>query len=298
MRGGAPDFPRLDGRRHVQAQVDEREILEIVGRHNAGLGGVIAILEEVQTACGYLPEEALRIVAKETGRSMVDLYGVATFYRSFSLRPRGKHLVCVCLGTACHVRGAPRVAEEFERQLGVKAGETTENKEFTLDTVNCLGACALGPVTVIDGRYLAKVQTSRAKQLLEDARRGASPGETGEDTRVFPIEASCPLCNRSLMDAGVALDGHPSIRITVSFDHRHGSLRLSSLYGSSTIRADCEVPPGDVATFYCPHCHEGLTATARCALCEAPMASLLVRGGGTVHICSRRGCAGHMLDIR
>ena len=280
------------------AMVDEHEVLVIVGGHNADCGGVIAILEEVQAAYGYLPEEALRIVARETGRSMVDLYGVATFYRSFSLRPRGKHLVCVCLGTACHVRGAARVAEEFERQLGVKAGETTEDKEFTFETVNCLGACALGPVAVIDGQYFSKVQTSRVRQLIEEARRGGSPGETGADTRVFPIEASCPLCNRSLMDAGVALDGYPSIRVAVSFDHRTGSLRLSSLYGSPTVQMDCEAPPGSVATLHCPHCHAAFTPRAHCALCEAPMAPLLVRGGGTVHICSRRGCNGHMLDIR
>jgi NADH-quinone oxidoreductase subunit E len=108
---------------------------------------------------------------------MVDIYGVARFYRSFSLKPRGKHLICACLGTACHVRGAPSVVEEFERQLNIKAGQTTADKEFTLETVNCLGACALGPIVVVDNHYFSNVDMAKVKHILEKVRVGLSPAE-------------------------------------------------------------------------------------------------------------------------
>ena len=127
------------------------DIEKIAQKHNNELGGVIAILEEIQSKYSYLPEKALKTVAQETGRSLVDIYGVATFYKYFSLKPRGEHLVSVCLGTACHVRQGPVIAKEFENQLGIRAGETTSNREFSLDTVNCLGACARGPIVVVDG---------------------------------------------------------------------------------------------------------------------------------------------------
>ncbi len=95
---------------------------QIVDKHRGERGELIAILEEIQAKYSYLPEEALRVVAERTGRSLIDIYGVATFYSWFSLKPRGKHLVTCCLGTACHVRGAPRIADELARQLGVRAG--------------------------------------------------------------------------------------------------------------------------------------------------------------------------------
>ena len=147
-------------------------IRRIVEGHRGARGELIAILEEIQSEEGYLPEEALREVAGSTGRSMVDIFGVATFYRSFSLRPRGKHLICACLGTACHVRGAPMVVEEFERQLGIKAGETTPDGRYTLDTVNCLGACALGPVVVVKGEYFPNVSTTKVKRILKATEPG------------------------------------------------------------------------------------------------------------------------------
>jgi NADH-quinone oxidoreductase subunit E len=147
-------------------------VTRILARHHGAHGAVIAVLEEVQREYGYLPEEGLRIVADRTGRSLVDLYAVATFYRSFSLRPRGKHLICACLGTACHVRGAPMVAEELERRLGIKVGQTTPDREITLETVNCLGACALGPIVVADGHYFANVNAARVGRILKDVRSG------------------------------------------------------------------------------------------------------------------------------
>ena len=117
-----------------------RTIDEILSKHRNNHGGLISILQEAQSAYGYLPREALECIADRTDRSLVEVYSVATFFRAFSLKPRGKHLVCVCTGTACHVRGASRIFDELTRVLGVQSGETTEDGRFTLETVNCLGA--------------------------------------------------------------------------------------------------------------------------------------------------------------
>ena len=152
--------------------VDLDLLRRIVERHSGRRGALIAVLEDIQDEYGYLPETTLRIVAERMGLSLVDVYGVATFYRSFSLQPRGKHLIRVCVGTACHVRGAPMVVEELERRLGVGAGETTPDREFTLETVNCLGACALGPIVVLDGRYFPNVNAAKVKGILKKARAG------------------------------------------------------------------------------------------------------------------------------
>ena len=273
------------------------DILRILEKHTEDKGRLIAILEEIQDEYGYLPEKSLQIVSNETGCSMVDVYGVATFYRSFSLTPRGKHLIYACLGTACHVRGAPRIVEELERQLGIKAGQTTEDKEFTLETVNCLGACALGPVVVIDGNYFSQVRKSRVSQLLDGARNGFGKRRIEDDERIFPINVSCPHCNRSLKDETFAIDGQPSIRVTISSDHKRGWLRLSCLYGSYNFASEFEVSTGSVVTFLCPHCDVEFPSTLDCSVCAAPMVPMLVDGGGIVQICSRRGCKNHLLDL-
>jgi len=277
--------------------VNSTDILRILEKHTEDKGKLIAVLEEIQDEYGYLPEESLRIVSKETGRSLVDLYGVATFYRSFTLKPRGKHFVCACLGTACHIRGAPRVVEELERQLGIKAGRTTEDKEFTLETVNCLGACALGPIVVIDGRYFSQVRKSRISQLLDDARNGFGKLHIEKDERIFPIHVSCPHCNRSLKDETFSIDGHPSIFVTISSSHKKGWLRLSCLYGSYNFACEFDVPTDAVVSFICPHCKVEFHSTLDCSICAAPMVPMLVDGGGIVQICSRRGCKNHLLDL-
>lgn len=261
------------------------------------LGGLISLLERIQAKYNYLPQEALREVSEETGRSLVDIYGVATFYRAFSLKPRGKHLVSVCLGTACHVRGGPMIAEEFERQLGICAGETTQDEEFTLETVNCLGACALGPVAVVDGKYFTNVRRAQINDILKQALTGLDEIDTATDKRVFPVEVSCPRCNHSLMDTSHLIDGCPSIRATISFGKEHGWLCLSSLYGSYSVASEYPIPEGIIVHFFCPHCHGELLGTSNCPECGAPMVRMTVRGGGMIQICSRRGCKGHMLDV-
>jgi len=281
----------------TQEDADSTSILKILEKHNDDRDGLIAILEEIQSQYGYLSEKALRAVSDSTKRSLVDVYGVATFYRSFSLKPRGKHLVCACLGTACHVRGAPRIVEELRQRLGIEAGETTADKEFTLETVNCLGACALGPVVVIDGHYFSKVRKSSIGRLLDEARRGFDKTELDKDKRIFPIDVNCPCCNRSLMDETFVIDGYPSIKLRVFLDRETGWLRLSCLYGSYNVSTELGIPAGTVVRFHCPHCNVELPSTSDCSICGAPMAPMLVYGGGMVWICSRRGCRNHMLDL-
>jgi NADH-quinone oxidoreductase subunit E len=273
------------------------EIGEIIQRHRGERGELIAILEEIQAKYSYLPEESLRLVAEKTGRSLVDVYGVATFYRWFSLKPRGKHLITCCLGTACHVRGAPRIAQELQRQLDVAVGETTADREFTLEVQNCLGSCALGPIVVADGHYFSNVTAPTTSRIIEQTKSGLDRVDVKTDARIFPVEVSCGRCNHSLMDAERRIDDQPSIRVTISFGDQHGSLRQSSLYGSYNIESEHEVPANSVADFFCPHCHAHLTGASACADCGAPMVPMIVRGGGVVQICARRGCRGHMLDL-
>lgn len=148
-------------------RITEHEIQAIVDKHSMRYGGLITILHEIQNVYGYLPEEALRLVANATGRSMVDVYGVATFYHSFSLKPRGEHHVCICVGTACHVRGAPGVMQKFEEQLGIEAGETTSDGEYSLEQKSCLGACALGPIVMVDDAYHSNMKPAAIKKLLD-----------------------------------------------------------------------------------------------------------------------------------
>ena len=269
----------------------------ILDKHDGRHGSIISILEEIQSVFSYLPQEALEIVAEKTDKSLVDIYGVATFYKSFSLKPRGKHLISACLGTACHVRSAPIIVEEFERQLGISAGETTSDREFTLETVNCLGACALGPIVVVDGHYFSYVNTTKVKDILKKTREGLDRVEIEGDERVFHLKVRCPRCNRSLLDHQFLIDNYPSIRITASFQQKHGWLRLSSLYGSYNIESEYELPINVVLNLFCPHCHTELMGITDCPECGAPMVPLIVEGGGTIQICPRRGCKGHLLDI-
>lgn len=293
-----PDNAETDGGCARQPEdVDPKDVLKTIEKHGADRASLLSILSDIQATYRHLPADALRMVADQIGYPLVDVYGAATFYKSFSLTPKGKHLICACLGTACHVRGAPRVVDEFQRQLGIGPGETTPDQEFTLETVNCLGACALGPVVVIDGHYFSKVRKSRVRQLIEDALAGLDKADSSEDKRVFPVEVSCPRCEHGLMDESVPIDGHPSVRVRVALDGKESWLRLSSLYGSYSILAEHDVPLDTVVSFLCPHCKEELVGSCACPFCRAPMVTMAVRGGGTAQVCSRRGCRYHMLDL-
>ncbi len=134
-------------------------------------GSIIGLLQDIVSAYRYLPEEVLQRITGELGIPLSKLYTLATFYKSFRLEPVGDHHICVCMGTACHVNGAPKLTESLERELGISAGETTRDNKFTLDTVNCLGACALGPLVVIDGEYHGKMDQSKLKKVLKKLQK-------------------------------------------------------------------------------------------------------------------------------
>jgi len=149
----------------VDVQTDR--VNAFIRKHQNQKKALIAILQDVQAEYNYLPQEALRQVARSVGIPLIDVVGVATFFRAFSLKPRGRHVVTVCSGTACHVRGGPKILEEFERQLGVGAGETTADKKFTLETVACLGCCAIGPVVVVDGDFHAQTSVRKVSSIIK-----------------------------------------------------------------------------------------------------------------------------------
>ena len=145
----------------------EDKLAPIVERYSKHGGTVIGVLQDINEAYGYLPEESLRDVSKQIDVPLSTLYSLATFYTSFRLEPMGKYHVCTCVGTACHVKGAPFVVETIERELKIKAGETTEDGRFTLDTVNCLGACALAPLVVVNEEYYGKMDQKKATKVLK-----------------------------------------------------------------------------------------------------------------------------------
>ena len=149
----------------------------------------------------------------------------------------------------------------------------------------------------MDGRYFSKVGTSKVKGIIDKTIEGFDETEIKQDSRVFPVEVSCPRCNHSLMDSTYSIDDYPSIRVTVSFGLKHGWLRLSSMYGSYNTFSEYEIPEDTVVHFFCPHCHAELIGATDCPSCNAPMVPMIVRGGGMVQICSRSGCKNHILDL-
>jgi NADH:ubiquinone oxidoreductase subunit E len=153
---------------------DKTKTQSVIDKHQGLQKNLIAILLDVQECFNYLPPDALRHVAKALDMPLIDIIGVATFYRAFSLKPRGKHTCLVCLGTACHVRGGPKILEELERRLDVPAGETTKDGLFTLETVACLGCCAIGPVLVIDGEYHGHATIRKIAPILGKYQKPAA----------------------------------------------------------------------------------------------------------------------------
>lgn len=138
----------------------------ILDRHGRERSSLVAVLQDVQDRYNWISQENLEQVAAGLGLPLSEVYGVASFYRALSLVPRGKKIIKVCQGTACHVRGAQLVQEELERQLNIKAPGTTTDLEYTLETVNCVGACAMGPVVLVDDKYHSGVKPHLAKKLL------------------------------------------------------------------------------------------------------------------------------------
>jgi len=149
---------------------DVSEIEDLLGDgKDDGDRSLMAVLEEIQARYRYLPKDALILVSERMGVPLSQTYSVATFYNGFSLKPKGKHVINVCLGTACIVRGSRRVLDRISESLGIQPGETTEDGQFSLETVNCLGACALGPIVVMDGDHYGKMTAAKAKKLLAES---------------------------------------------------------------------------------------------------------------------------------
>lgn len=146
---------------------DKERIGELIQKYQNESGPLISILQETQDVFGYLPQDILSYLSQKLKISESKIWGIVTFYGQFYLAPRGKNIIKVCLGTACHVRGAPRILQEIERKLGIKSSETTRDHNFTLETVNCLGACALGPLMVVNKKYFGKMTLSKVKEVLD-----------------------------------------------------------------------------------------------------------------------------------
>jgi NADH-quinone oxidoreductase subunit E len=132
---------------------------------------LIEVLLDIQEKFRYLPEDMLREVSVRMKVPLIEVYRVANFYKAFSLNPQGRHLLTVCNGTACHVKGSPKLVDEAQTLLGLNPGETSADGEFTLETVNCVGACALSPVAILDGQYYEHVTPSRLRAILESVRK-------------------------------------------------------------------------------------------------------------------------------
>lgn len=142
------------------------QIDKIINKYANEKGVLIQLLLDIQRELNWIPKEAIVRINQRLKIPVSEIYRVASFYTALSLKPRGRHLVRVCSGTACYVRGGPRILDCVERALGIKPSETTADKKFSLETVNCLGCCALGPVVEIDGQYHGKLNSANVAQLL------------------------------------------------------------------------------------------------------------------------------------
>ncbi|MFQ5867170.1 MAG: NADH-quinone oxidoreductase subunit NuoE [bacterium] len=151
--------------------VDEKnkgtDLEKRINKYRPEKGGVIPVLQEINLEYGYLPEDALKLVAKKLDVPLIRVYGIATFYTAFSLKPRGRHLINVCLGTACFVKGGRRILEKLERELEIKAGETTSDLKFSLETVHCIGCCSLAPVIRTDEDAYGRLKQEKVPEILK-----------------------------------------------------------------------------------------------------------------------------------
>ena len=155
--------------------MDIRPVDGIIEKYQGKKTALIGMLHDIQNHYHYLPQNALRRVAIRLKMDPSDIYGVVTFYKSFSLTPKGKHSLTLCLGTACHVRGGPKILREVKKLTGIEPGQTTRDGQLSLEVVNCLGVCAIGPVMVVDGKVHGEMTVSKAKRLIEKLK----PKENG-----------------------------------------------------------------------------------------------------------------------
>ncbi len=152
----------------AEQTVDLAPLDEVLDAFQSERGAVIPVLQRAQEIYGYLPKEALERISKRMNVPISQVYGVATFYAQFTLMAQGRHLVSVCDGTACHVRGAAQIVKVLEQELGIKAGETTPDYRVTLQVVYCLGSCALAPIAVVDGQIVGRLAPEKAAKMVRD----------------------------------------------------------------------------------------------------------------------------------
>lgn len=158
----------------------ESKVGEIVNRYMSSEPDYIAMLQEIQDEFRYLPKKALTTCAKKLGVPLSKLYSLATFYSCFSLSPRGKYDIHVCMGTACHVRGAPKILDKLSRELNLNPGETSEDQNYSLETVNCVGACALGPLVTVNEEYKGNLSLKDVDKLIEKLKASTKESEKEE----------------------------------------------------------------------------------------------------------------------
>lgn len=151
----------------AEVKLNEAKIDKILEKYEREAGGLIPILQEVQETCGYLPEGILTYVSERSRVPLSKIYGIVTFYAQFSLVPRGRNTIKICLGTACHVKGAKRVLAKLEEALGIKVGGTSSDSKFTLEIVRCLGTCFLAPVMMINRDYFGKLTPDKVGKILK-----------------------------------------------------------------------------------------------------------------------------------
>lgn len=148
-----------------------KEIKEIVDQYKNEPTPLMMILSAVQTKFGYIPMEAQELISEETGLSVAEIYGVVTFYSFFSLKPKGKYIIGVCLGTACYVKNSQQVIDKFQTLLGIKPGETTSDGMFTIDALRCIGACALAPAVRVNEKVYPQVRVEDVEKIIDDCER-------------------------------------------------------------------------------------------------------------------------------
>ena len=154
--------------------ISSAEIEAIVYAYPAEMRYSLAIMQDLQKHYNYIPREAFDIIAAHTKSSAARLYAIATFYKALSLKPKGRHIIKVCDGTACHIQGSVNLIDGIKRELGISPGETTSDGEFSLETVNCLGACAIAPVLVVGKTYYGKTTPEKLPRILDKYRNGSA----------------------------------------------------------------------------------------------------------------------------
>ena len=159
------------------ALIEEDRIEQIVAQHRGRPAALLSVLQDIQDEIHWLPQEVLVKVARMLDVPLTQVYRVATFYRALRLEPRGEHVIQVCMGTACRLRGAPGIVDAIRRHIGLEPGKITKDMKFSLETVNCLGACALAPVVTIDGSYHGQMTPQKIIEVIDSYYEGKRPEE-------------------------------------------------------------------------------------------------------------------------